>query len=213
MNTAVIATLILLSSLGGGVAYADSDGYYCTGRGYLAYQFGFAAPPVGPHRLYVVRFGGVSGIEAPIVFDLPQFQVHGILCDERTIRLAAYDAIYTVHLDEGSRPVRYESVPWLDKGHTPPEFIGHSSNLGASNRAAGALKVERVVLGSVAGGGQYLLEIRGTAIESERCASTVTTRIVRTDHDGREAQELQLFKGRGFRECGGLLCAHPDTAR
>ena len=40
------------------VTYADSDGYYCVGHDFIAYQFGFAAPPVGPHRLFVVRFGG-----------------------------------------------------------------------------------------------------------------------------------------------------------
>src|SRR5437762_7688068 len=34
--------LLILSPLGVGTAYADSDGYYCVGRGYLAYQFGLA---------------------------------------------------------------------------------------------------------------------------------------------------------------------------
>ena len=202
IKTVLIVTVILLSCLGVGVAYADSDGYYCTSGGYLAYQFGFAAPPVGPHRLFIVRFGGASGIDAPIALDLPQFQVHGIVCGERTVRLAAYDAIYTVHLDESGRPVRYDVVPWLDKGRAPPEFAGRSANLGAWNRVAETLRTDRIALGSVAGGGQYLLETKGTAIESEPCASMVTTRIVRTDRNGREVQEVQLFKGRGVRGCG-----------
>jgi hypothetical protein len=46
--------LLVLIPLGAGTAYADSDGYYCIGRGYLAYQFGFAAPPTRPHRLSVI---------------------------------------------------------------------------------------------------------------------------------------------------------------
>ena len=205
MKTTLMVVIILLSSLGAGVAYADSDGYYCTGPGYLAYQFGFAAPPAGTHRLFVVRFGGASSIEAPIAFDLPQFQVHGILCTERMVRLAAYDAIYTVHLDETNRPLRYDMILWMDKQHTPAEFVGHSLNLGAWNRVADTLKTERLSLRSVAGGGQYLLEMKGTVVTSERCASTVTTRIVKTDRNGREVQELELFRGRGIRDCGGLL--------
>lgn len=30
---------LVLISFGVGTAYADSDGYYCIGRGYLAYQW------------------------------------------------------------------------------------------------------------------------------------------------------------------------------
>lgn len=194
---------IVVALLGAGTAHADSDGYYCVGRGYIAYQFGFAAPPVATHRLHIVRFGSVSGLEAPIDFDIPQFQVHGILCGERSVRLAAYDAIYTIQLDETNRPVRYDSVPWSDRGHTPPEFVGHSFNLGAWNRSASRLETDHISLGSVDGGGQYLLEISGQAIESERCASMVTTRIIRTDRNGRRVQQLEIFRGRGIRECGG----------
>src|SRR4029453_14438490 len=96
------------------MAYADSDGYYCVGRGYLAYQLGFAAPPIAPHHLYVVRFGGTAGIEAPVALDLPQFQVQGIICADRAIRILAYDAIYTVRLDATDRPVGFSTVPWTD---------------------------------------------------------------------------------------------------
>ena len=67
---------------------------------------------------------------------------------------------------------------------------------------ANALKIDRVVLGPVDGGGQYLLEVSGTAIASERCASTVTTRVVRTDRNGREVQKREIFRGRGIQECG-----------
>jgi hypothetical protein len=91
--------------------------------------------------------------------------------------------------------VRYDSVPWSDRGHTPPEFVGHSFNLGAWNRSASRLETDHISLGSVEGGGQYLLEISGQAIESERCASMVTT--------GRRVQQLEIFRGRGIRECGG----------
>jgi hypothetical protein len=72
MKRFCVVASIVLSPIMSGTAYADSDGYYCVGHGYIAYQFGFAAPPVGPHHLYVVRFGGASEIEAPAVLELPQ---------------------------------------------------------------------------------------------------------------------------------------------
>ena len=103
--------------------YADSDGHYCIGRGYLAYQFGFAAPSTRPHRLAVVRFRGASGIQSPAVLDLPQFQVHGMQCGEGWIDVAAFTGIYHVTLDENGRPVRYEVQPFPDGRTIPQEFI------------------------------------------------------------------------------------------
>jgi len=202
MKQRCLIVLILLGGFGVGTAYADSDGYYCAGREYVAYQFGFAAPPIGPHRLYVVRFGGTSGIEAAAVLDLPQFQVHGILCGERTVEIAAYDAIYSVRLDAAKRPIGYDTTPWADHQSTPPQFVGHSLNLGALSRAARDLKVQRESLGTVDGGGQYLLAISAVAIPSDRCSSMVTTRLVRTDRNGHQVQQLEIFRGRAVHECG-----------
>jgi hypothetical protein len=195
--------VFVLGTVDAGTAYADSDGYYCVGRGYLAYQFGFAAPPVGPHRLHVIRLDGDAPFEKPAVLDLPQFQVQGILCGERTIQLAAYDAIYTVLLDGTVRPVKYSANPLTDRGHVPSQFVGQARNLGAWNAMATTLKSERVSLGTVDGGGQYVLEISGAAVESQPCASIVTTRVVRTDRNGREVQQFEVFRGRGIRDCGG----------
>jgi hypothetical protein len=210
MRLAAILLFVVVTPLGSGVAYADSDGYYCVGPGYLAYQFGLAPPPVAPHHLYVLRFSSAAGIQEPVSIDLPQFQVHGILCDAHMVRLAGWDAIYSVQLDTTFRPIRYNLTPRSDPQHLPPEFVGASRNLGGFNRIANALKVDRVSLGSVNGGGQFLVEVKGAAVPSDRCASTVISRIVRTDRSGREIQELEVFRGRGFGDCGGL--AQPDPA-
>jgi hypothetical protein len=199
-----IFLVVLVSSLSVKTAYADSDGYYCVGRNYLAYQFGYAAPPVGPHQLFVIPFGGVGGIELPpMVLDLPQFQVHGMRCGDRAIRLAAYDAIYTVELDKNDRPTRYTSSPWLDRGHTPPEFVGQSSNLGAHNLAAATSTPHRISLGSVSGGDRYVLEMTARALSSERCPRIETaSKIVRLNFAGVEIQQYQIYRGDGIRECG-----------
>src|SRR5919199_931436 len=121
-------------------AWADSDGYYCIGPDYIAYQFGFAPPPVAQHRLYIIGLGA-AGIGEPAIFELPQFQVHGLLCNERTVQLASSDAIYTVQLDSARRPVRYEMTPWADRRHTPPQFVGHAQNLGGWSNPVHTLAV------------------------------------------------------------------------
>ena len=51
MRRVLIVAFVALSCVPG-VAYADSDGYYCAGPGYLAYQFGMAPKSVAPHRLH-----------------------------------------------------------------------------------------------------------------------------------------------------------------
>ena len=105
-----LLALIVLGAAGPGVAYADSDGYYCVGRSYLAYQFGVAPLPVAPHRLSVIRTRGPAGIPRPAMLELPQFQVHGMRCGEGWIDVAAFTAIYHVILDESDRPVGDEAI-------------------------------------------------------------------------------------------------------
>ena len=147
--------------------------------------------------------GEVAKIEPPAVIDLPHFQVQGMLCGDGMIQLAAFDSTYTIELDAMSRPMRYDSSPLLDRGHVPPQFVGQWRNLGASNVAVKDLKPVRIALGMVAGGGQYLLEMNANATSSGRCPRILTTtRIVRTDRNGREVQQFQIFRGPGIRECG-----------
>jgi hypothetical protein len=183
------------------VTYADSDGYYCVGQGFIAYQFGIAAPPVGPHRLYVVRFGGASGIEAPVVLALPQFQVHGILCREHQVLVSAYDAIYTVRLDSRNVPIDYQSAPWADHQNTPAVFVGQSLNLGAGAHAGSSGGLQRTIVGTRADGGHYLLEIDIQTTQAADCTRTVKTRLIRTDRNDRDVQQLEIFSGRTARGC------------
>ena len=196
--------LLVLIPLGAGTAYADSDGYYCIGRGYLAYQFGFAAPSTRPHRLFVIRFSGASGIQSPDVLDLPQFQVHGMRCGEGWIDVAAFTNVYRVTLDENSRPVGYEVRPFPDGQKIPQEFIlSQIQNLGASSGGRAYLKPVRVRLSASERGGAYLLEIIAKAIPPlKRCELAITSRIVETDRNGREINARIIFQGRGYRECG-----------
>ena len=186
--------LVLLGLVLAAPAWADSDGYYCVGRDYIAYQFGFAAPPVAPHRLYVIRLGGAAGITEPAVFELPQFQVGGMLCTERSVQLAAVDVIYTVQLDSAGRPVRFETTPLLKPRHTPPQFVGQ--NLGSSSRA---LTTERVLLMKDAAKHEFILEIEPKESTSAHCITEITTRVLEFDAAGQLVRERLVFRGNGYK--------------
>jgi len=201
MRIFLLAVVTLLGPVGVGVAYADSDGYYCAGRGYLAYQFGMAPLPVAPHRLYVLPIGMSAGIAEPAAFELPQFQVHGLRCGDGWLDVASFTAIYHVTLDGQARPIRYEVRPFAAGQKVPPEFFPQR-NLGMLSPARGIGRLERVSLGTKEGGGQFLLEMAGQEIPNERCVVALTTRVVETDRNGREVRHRIIYRAQGHRECG-----------
>ena len=196
--------LVVLSACMPGMAYADSDGYYCAGRGYLAYQFGMAAEPVAPHRVHVISVRGSQGIPEPVVLELPQFQVHGMLCGEGWLDIASFTAVYRVTLDQNDRPVRYEVRGSLEGQPIPQPFIqSQSQNLGALSGGRAYLKPIRTALAVKPLGGEYVLEVGAKAIEpAKECELSITSRIVETDRAGREIGQRIIFQGRGRRECG-----------
>ena len=128
--------------------------------------------------------------------------MHGIACGERSIKLAAFHALHTVTLDETRRPVAHDSAPWTDHTRRTAEFLVSTPNLAAWSRTLAKLSVERTALGAAYGGGQYHLEIRASDVKEKKCTSMVVSRVVRTDRNGREVEQLQTFRGMVPRECG-----------
>jgi hypothetical protein len=196
--------LIALMACVPGTSYADSDGYFCAGPGYLAYQFGMAPKPVAPHRLFVISTLGPQGIPEPAALELPQFQVHGILCGPGWVDIASFTTVYRVTLDDSRRPLRYEVRGPLEQP-IPQAFIrSQYQNLGAFSGGRPYLKPIRTSLGTTRAGGQYILEVTAKAIEPvKQCEVDITSRIVETDGAGREISQRIIFQGRGHRECGG----------
>lgn len=188
-----------------GVAFADSDGYYCTGRGYLAYQFGMGAGPVAPHRVSVISTRGPQGIPEPATLDLPQFQVHGMLCGEGWIDIASFTAVYRITLDANDRPVRYEVRGSQEGQPIPQRFIlSQSRNLGALGGARALAQPIRTSLAAKPLGGEYVLEVAAIPIEPLKpCEVAITSRVVETDAEGRQVSARVVFQGRGHRDCGG----------
>lgn len=175
-------------------ARADSDGYYCIGPNYIAYQFGIVGRPPGVHRLFVVRLGGPLGIGAPASLALPHFQVQAMLCTDRGVRMLGNDSIYTVQLDTAKSPARYAAVS-VPPGAPPSEFAGQWANLGLSNRAVNELEIDRVLLFTDTSGHTFTLEVSPDSTAARLCDPDVRARIVEASASGAQVRERVLPRG------------------
>lgn len=85
-----------------GVAQSDSDGYYCIGPGFVAYEMSFSAAPSG-HWLHIVRVSAEKGIVRLPAIPLPEFQVHGMTCREHSVDLDGWTTRYSISLDSNGQ--------------------------------------------------------------------------------------------------------------
>jgi hypothetical protein len=92
------ATVLLFPSL----AHADSDGYYCIGPGFVAYEMSFSAAASG-HWLHIVRVSTEKGIVRLPPIALPEFQVHGMTCRENGVDLDGWTTRHGVTLDSNGQ--------------------------------------------------------------------------------------------------------------
>lgn len=84
-------------------ATADSDGYYCVGKDYLAYQFAFTNG-ASEHYLAVISLARGFALDEPATIELPAFQVHGMRCNATSIELHDLTTIYGVDISDRDTP-------------------------------------------------------------------------------------------------------------
>lgn len=106
--------------------FADSDGYFCAGRGYLAYELRVAAGPVR-HELRIVRYDRVRGIEALPAVVLEDFQVHGMRCEPRTVVVVGATTGFIVDFSQPNRlpQTRRMSAGAVGVGAAQQNNLGH----------------------------------------------------------------------------------------
>ncbi len=200
-TSSLMAAAVVVAMLGPliGLTYADSDGYYCVGPGYIAYQFGMDDPK-NPPRIYVVDLRGSRGIPKPSTLVFPPFQVHGMRCTASSIEIAASNMMYVVTLDQRLRPSRYDERP---SSSVEPIRFDEYDNLGEYTRAQSDLSEYRTRLNVKPDGGEYVLDLRAKLIrESNPCEAQATSRVVETNRAGSEIAALTVFAGKVHRECG-----------
>ena len=122
-------------------ARADSDGYYCAGRGYVAYETRLGASE--PHHvLHVVRFSRSSGIGQTQEIALADFQTHGMRCGDGVIELDAFTVPYLVDVSVPERPRTTTENAVLDAPRTPPMNLGNWARSGVIDLDADGQKGE-----------------------------------------------------------------------
>ena len=211
-----ILSAVMFALLGVGLllprtASADSDGYFCSVPGMLAYEVSMNVHPAGvqrparegldSHRLYLVFYSD-AGIEDVLWVDLPAFQVHGMLCRTDTVILRGWDAIHIIALDQRRSPRLLAPIPFPTRDPIA-EFT--DGNLGAYSEAArsGLLTPARIELpappGSVT---TFAVVLRRVPAESAPCELTLEALIEQTTRKGAVLSARHLLTATKGLECG-----------
>lgn len=95
------------------VALADSDGYYCVGKGYLAFET-HAFRLANSHVLQVIRVSRSGGIQRSAPIPLDEFQVHGMTCRDNAIDVQGWTTRYSVDLSVPGQPKVTSSASAFD---------------------------------------------------------------------------------------------------
>lgn len=108
---------------------ADSDGYFCTGPGYLAFQLR-SWHTDGPHLLKIIRFGEGEIREAGEL-ELPDFQPHAIRCETERVRIVGWALHYVeFSIDVSGEPRLLETIEDPELEFSPALFETPMMNLG-----------------------------------------------------------------------------------
>lgn len=93
-QTAYVLTFLVMVLAFSVPSRADSDGYFCASKGYLAYELREGITPgVVGHVLKVVRFDPQRGIRSAGGVTLQDLQVHRMTCGEDRIEIAGFGTV------------------------------------------------------------------------------------------------------------------------
>ena len=165
------------------LARADSDGYYCIGHGYVAYETRFSSQP-SKHLLHVIRFSSTEGIVRIAPIALEDFQVHGMTCHATEIELDAWTAEYVVDIADLQRPTITSRPKPAGPGRGGQAGVGHWSQEGI------------VDLQGDAQPGEFQLVIARVSRRLQGGVEHYTiSQVIRRDRGGRILASLELFSG------------------
>jgi hypothetical protein len=113
---------------------AGEDAYFCTCKGYFAYETHEGVTPgVVGHVLRVVRFESKRGIYLAGEVTLPEFTVYHLICNEDRIEISGWRRVFTKYVIEIAKsgeiknlgPHEYPGLAWsvaAKDGPAPPDL-------------------------------------------------------------------------------------------
>jgi hypothetical protein len=120
-----IVAVLGLAALIPGVAVADSDGYFCIGKGFVAYEMRSATARAG-HFLHIVRVAHSTGITRLPPVALEDFQVHGMTCRDDGVDLHGWTTRYTVDIASAKPVVTATPAAFAQHRTPPPRSLGRA---------------------------------------------------------------------------------------
>lgn len=175
MRTAI--SVVAVSLLSAGTAFADSDFYYCAARGYVAYETRLGATPP-KHELHIVRFSN-RGIVAAAPIPLDEFQVHGMTCRAGMVEIQGWDRSYSIDISNAMQPAITTRAVAFDPRKPPAaDNLGHLAkpqviDLEADGSSRFQLVITRVSHSPRAGGIEHHTVTRLVRRASNRPGSAI----------------------------------------
>lgn len=161
----------------------DSDGYFCTGRGYIAFETQLRSP-ADKHELHIIRFSTAEGITAMPAVELARFQVHGMRCHQSEVELVGWNETFTVDLSDFTVTSRAGGAAGGRNGAA--ENLGHWSRAQVIELEACGADQFQLVIARFSDGG------KNQGIEHH-----IVSRVIqrRPQMGGEIVRSLQLFEG------------------
>lgn len=184
LSQGVVTGMLLLGT--SSQLLADSDGYFCVGPTYLAYQFSFSDSIPG-HNLFIIDLSDLRSQSTPQVVPLPDFQVHGMMCSDSIVQVLGWNSLYRITV-RSRDPAVVDSMSVTPPGSIPDAFERQGANLGSLRPIS-----DRYALATNPLPNAY--ELRFGIDPPDGGESVGTTDLVRLDDNGEILWSYRLYRG------------------
>ena len=174
------------------ISHADSDGYYCVGPNYIAYEFNLPGQP-SAHKLNIVYLGREGGITGPYQIVIPDFQTHGMKCDAELVNIRAWDGLFKINISDPLNPE-------INKTKLPDVNSLKLDGFKEENLGNWAFKSESIRLDSDDKKSKYYLNIERKSDSNVKNGYGIIfhhnrSKVLQKNNDNEDIKELIIFSG------------------
>jgi hypothetical protein len=196
-HIALVITLLVVFLAFPTLSRAGEDAYFCTYKGYFAYETREGGTPgVVGHVLRVVRFESKHGIYLAGEVTLPEFTVYHFICSEDRIEISGWRKVFTKYVIEIAKsgeirslgPTEYPGLPWSVAAKDGPA----PADLGIFGPRVPPLTIESL---DPEHEYQLLRNLSGRQVK-EGWERHITSELVQLDPKGTVLQRFVLYESR-----------------
>lgn len=176
-------------------AIADSDGCFCTFKGYIAFELrSFHTPGLhAEHILKIVRFEAGPGIYEAGEVPMKDFQVHEMRCTADRVELAGFDRGWMKYVIDIGQP----AAPQIIENTIEPAKQHLISKEGRAPEQLGLSKPQVIALESADPDHKYQLVLSRSAKRvKDGIETTSKAELLRIDSGQNVSQRMLLYEDR-----------------